>query len=99
MLSSEHEEKRDFHRMEVDCPVSCVLRNGGEPFTAVSKDLSATGILIHCGRELAVGDELEVSVAEGVATVPPLKALVEVTRVQALDGGGFELGTVIRQML
>lgn len=91
----DYEEKRDHRRMDVDCPMTFQVVGSGEVQQGLARDLSATGMLIACGVEIAPGTRLEVKVSPPKAIVPPLDAVVEVVRCRASEPGRFELGVTI----
>jgi len=90
------DEKRDYIRMEMDCPMTFCVQGEGERHQGTARDLSSSGLSILTEHTVPVGTMLEVNVTPGQQLVPPLEAVVEVVRVQQA-GTGVELGTVIRK--
>lgn len=94
----DYEEKRDFIRMLLEYPVSCIELASGARFTGQAKDLSGKGLGMEVGRSLAEGVLLEVRIDPEMSVVPPLHAVVEVVRVEPDDmGERFRVGTAIRE--
>ena len=96
MLSRDYEEKRDFIRMQLDCPAQCTDQRTGEQFTGHARDLSGKGLCLDLDRSLPPGTLLEVRIEPHKAVVPPLHATVEVVRVEPdVSGARFRTGTTI----
>lgn len=91
-------DKRDFKRMTVDCAVKFKSLESEHLYDGVAKDLSASGIALYSQQSFSVGDKLEVFVRPDKQVVPPLDAVVEVMRVDALPDQRYLLGCVIREM-
>ena len=87
-MERNHEEKRKFMRMLVDCKAHCKDAAAGELFTARVHDLSSGGLGFSMEREAEPGRRLEVRIVPEKALVPPLHAEVEVVHVIADAGGG-----------
>ena len=94
MAPREYDEKRDFRRMVLDCPVSYHDPATGEGGTGVLRNLSGSGLLMTCEREIPTGTRLHINVTPERSLVPPLDAEVEVVRVTPAEGG-FEIGLSI----
>ena len=94
----EFEEKRGFHRMQMDCRVTLTLPDDGETLEAEGRDLSGQGFSFHAERNFEPGAELEVTISPENAVVRPLRARLEVVRAEP-DGDGFLVGARIREML
>ena len=78
----DYEEKRSFARMQLETVVN--FKVAGEPLThdAISKDLSATGLLMHSEFAPAVGDELEIEMDTDNPRLPAFIAKGTVIRVE-----------------
>ena len=81
-------EKRDFRRLEMNCPVSYQSTNSGNSQTGTCLNLSASGILIECDDKFPVGTTLNISVSPKLAISPSFTAIVEVIRVIAGSSRG-----------
>ena len=74
-------EKRNYRRLDIDCPVSYQLENSSNAKTGTCINLSADGILFECDDKLPVGSKLKINVTYGVS--PSFTAMMEVIRVIA----------------
>ena len=92
-------DKRDFRRMNVEIKAIFKINGQDEFFEGTVTDLSATGILLTTDISLSNGDELEVKVKPEKAVVPPLYARAKILRVDQLDGGKYQAGCKITEML
>ena len=61
-------DMRDFRRMSIECGVTFKKIDSGEVQTGIVTNLSASGVLIECDQQLAVGDELEINVKPAKTT-------------------------------
>lgn len=96
----DYAEKRGFNRMALnDCPLTYRVQGNEEVHEGVAQNLSSSGIHMVCDRELEPGTLLEVKITPAMTVVAPLEALVEVVRVQAVNGGCFEVGAAIKGFL
>jgi hypothetical protein len=95
LFRGDYSEKRDFMRMEVECPMTFRIQGEDTLHQGVARDLSASGLSILCQREVAEGSLLEVNVQPEKSIVPPLQATCEVMRVHSPAPGQFELGVKI----
>lgn len=94
-----YEEKRDYIRVPVDCEVSLQHTGDGRQFTALGKNLSASGVLFHTDQSLRPGECLKMHIEASRFLVSVLDATVEVVRVVALDGGQrYAVGGAITEL-
>lgn len=99
-MPREYDEKRDFIRVEVDCPVRYRVENTGEDATGKVRNLSGRGMMFIAEQELPRESYLEVRIQPENTLTPPLHARVRVVRVaKPRRGEGFEIGAVIQEML
>lgn len=99
-MPREYDEKRDFIRVEVDCPVRFRVDDAGEDEEGKVRNLSGRGMMFIAERELPVESSLEVKIQPENTLTPPLHARVRVVRVaRPRRGEGFEIGAVIQEML
>lgn len=97
-MSREYDEKRNFIRMCMDCPMS-FTRYDGSVHSALARDLSGSGLGFVTDQALTLGEVLAVQVVPQQAVVAPLRAEVEVARVQPVTEGGYDIGVTIRRFL
>ncbi|WP_260294354.1 PilZ domain-containing protein [Sedimenticola hydrogenitrophicus] len=98
----DYAEKRDFYRMAVDCAARYRVAGEDAVQNATVKDLSAGGLQLRIGRELAAGATLNVEIQPGKAITPPLHAVVKVIRCTPVENGvvgGFLVACSIERML
>lgn len=92
-------DMRDFRRMSIECGVTFKKIDSDSVHTGLVTNLSATGVLIECDQQLAVGDELEINVKPAKTIVAPLYAIVEIIRIgQGNDDRAYELACTIKEM-
>lgn len=97
-MSRDYDEKRNFIRMCMDCPMT-FTRYGGSVHAATARDLSGSGLGFVTDQALTLGEVLAVQVTPQQAVVAPLQAEVEVVRVQPVNPGGYDVGVTIRRFL
>ena len=98
-MARDFEEKRDFIRMCVECPMSFTRLGDTTVHGATAKDLSGSGLGFSTTQALRLGELLTVRVAPDKSVVAPLQAEVEVVRVQALGADSYDVGVIIRRFL
>ncbi|MCK5092083.1 MAG: PilZ domain-containing protein [Gammaproteobacteria bacterium] len=92
-------DMRDFRRISIDCGVTLKNLDSGSVYSGVATNLSATGVLIECKDQLAVGDQLEINIVPEKTIVPPLHALVEIIRIgQGGEGKVYQVACAISEM-
>lgn len=97
-MSRDYDEKRDFMRMCMDCPMS-FTRQDGSRHEAMARDLSGSGAGFVTDQILAPGEILTIQLTPQQAVVLPLQAEVEVVRVDARVNGTYEVGVNIRRFV
>ncbi len=97
-MSREYDEKRNFIRMCMECPMT-FTRYSGSVHTATARDLSGSGLGFVTDQALTLGEVLAVRVVPGQAVVAPLQAEVEVVRVQPAEPEGYDIGVTIRRFI
>ena len=96
MSAFDYEEKRNFRRMALDCPIAYRSPDSATPSYGSVRDLSATGLSFSADQPQTPGAPLEIHIEPGSARIRPLRALIEVIRCQPLAGGGYEIAAKIR---
>lgn len=82
-------EKRDFPRMQLDCPAQFELLDDGTKGEAVVENLSGGGILMWFDQVVAEGRLLQVRIDPVRDLTPPMVAEVRVLRCdEQPDGDG-----------
>ena len=102
MFEYTHSEKRNYFRMQLNCPVYISTENGTRQQSGVCINLSVKGILIELDEEIQVGASLIIKLEPGLDISPALSGVVEVLRVQQnketgkyLIGGLLETEVVV----
>lgn len=80
------DNRREYHRMQTDCPV--LFRSDGDEALqeGYCHNLSTGGIAFSCDQALDAGSHIDIFITPEVAIVPPLDASVEVLRVEESEG-------------
>ena len=91
-----HDEKRDFIRMDVDCDIAFTLAGSNQQNVGRCLTLSGAGISFVTDQEYDVGLAMEVSIHPKTSLTPPMTAFVEVVRCVAHSDDKFEVGAVIK---
>lgn len=95
--SRDHDEKRDFIRLAVDCRVSFKDAEGNEHHGR-ALNVSGGGVLFITDKPLPLGGEYAVSVNPDTPVIQPLELMATVMRVDRVDGK-FEVGMKITKRL
>ncbi|MBD3671536.1 MAG: PilZ domain-containing protein [Gammaproteobacteria bacterium] len=86
---TDHSEKRDYIRMEVDCDVVYRTEDGSTEKQGKGKNLSATGVLFESDENFPAGTRLVLKVMPRNTITPPLDMTVEVVRVDEVGPGQY----------
>ena len=76
-------EKRNFKRLEMDCPVSYQLISSPNRKMGTCVNLSADGILFECDDKFPIGTRIRIIVSPKLSISPAFSATLEVKRVIA----------------
>jgi len=93
-IGPEHSEKRNFTRMAVNAELTYSITGDNQIYTAECRDLSHTGILFITEQSLSNGQTLEITIDVTYSKFEPMKAIVEVIRVES-SGNKFSVGCKI----
>ena len=88
MYEYTHSEKRNYFRMQLNCPIYIATEDGTRRQTGVCVNLSVKGILIELDEEFPVGTSLIIKLEPGMEISPALSGMVEVLRVQRDEQSG-----------
>ncbi len=99
MAMIDYSEKRDFLRMNMECPARFRVDGEAELQTAVVKDLSGGGLSLMSPTSVAAESRLAVEVMPGKSITPPLSAWVKVIRCDKADDEGYLLACAIERVL
>jgi hypothetical protein len=81
-MTQDYEEKRSFARMQLETEVQFRVKGETMKHTAISQDLSATGLLMHSSFSPPLDSELEIEMHTDNPRLPPFLAVGKVLRVQ-----------------
>ncbi|MFV1976525.1 MAG: PilZ domain-containing protein [Candidatus Scalindua sp.] len=97
----DYNEKRDFVRMHVDCPLTFKASDSNQEETGHAVNLSGRGVLFIAEREIPIDTALEITIQPApIIPTPPLHAKSRVIRVtHRTDDKGFEIAATIEKML
>ena len=95
--SHDHDEKRDFIRLGVDCQVT-FKDAAGKEHQGRCINVSGGGALFMTDTPLTLGSELTLSVKADTPVIKPLDVMAKVVRVDRIDGK-FEVGVKITKRL
>ncbi len=91
-----YNEKRDYIRMRINSVVN--IRQAGNNYKGICKDLSGAGMLIETSEPFKVGTELEISIEQKTETHLPFDAIAEVSRVDDGPDENYTVGLAIKQI-
>ena len=94
----DYSEKRDFHRMQMDCDVTLQAIDGERTETGRLADLSATGMRFIIEAAMAEGERFTAHIIPQHEITPPLAAEIVVRRCTA-QGNGYEIAAGIERIL
>jgi len=84
-----HNERRDFIRMEMDTGLSFKRDGSATVYSGRCLDLSHTGMQIETETVLSTGERIAVSLDLGNPQFEPMRAHLEVLRVEERPDGGY----------
>jgi hypothetical protein len=81
VMPRQFDEKRNFHRMTLDCAMSFSVEGQGTPAIGQCRNLSASGVLFESFHPIPVGTRLHFNITPKTSVVEPLNAVAEVLRL------------------
>lgn len=97
-----YSERRNFPRMDVECPARYRVDGDNETATAIVTNISGGGMRMVTDRALAAASRISIVVVPGKAITPPLSAVVEVVSCDPIEGekaGTFSVAGTIQEVL
>lgn len=97
-----YSERRNFPRMDVECPARYRVEGDSDSAAAIVRNLSGGGLLMTTDRVLAPESRVSIIVLPGKSITPPLSAVVEVISCDALEGdqaGSFLVACSLVELL
>jgi len=93
------DEKRDFYRMAVDCPISYRVSGSQKEGTGICRNLSAGGVLMEIREPLEAAIGLTIRIEPQSSITSALEALAQVTRCDPVGGGsGYQVAATILEI-
>ena len=89
MIGKEFKERRNHFRMTMDAKLTFNIRGNKTSHKGTCKDLSHSGIKLETGKALTIGTVLHVSIDLGNPKFKPMKAELEVIRIEKAKGNRF----------
>lgn len=86
-LGPEYNEKRLFCRMKIDAAVDYTIPGDSTLYKGYCRNLSHSGILFNTANILSEGKSIEVLIDTKSDKFKPMKATVEILRVEPDDSG------------
>ncbi len=96
---TDYSEKRDFQRMAIDCSLEYRISSDDSSHQGQIKNLSGKGVLFLGDKPIALGVQLQITVAPVNDITPPMIADVRVTRCDKHDDGNYYVAGEILQIL
>lgn len=99
-----YSEKRNYVRMQLNCPVQVTELEGEFPqsYEAICVNLSSQGILLRADRSYLTGTPLKINIKPRLEISPPFTAMIEVIRCRPVgDQGGvtYEFAGIVKSIV
>lgn len=92
-------DKRDFMRLAVNCPIEITRVDSKQTVAGIAKNISAAGVLFTSDHEFCKGDRVHIKLVPEQVLVQDMDAEVEVIRVRVLGmDQGFEVACIMLQV-
>ncbi len=96
-LEQKYDEKRLFCRMEIDAEITYTLHNDDSSYKGHCKNLSHSGIMFTTEQALPEGQSLELTIDTKSNQFQPMKALVEIIRVEPSGNDQYRNAGIIKE--
>ncbi|WKJ91474.1 PilZ domain-containing protein [Methylomonas montana] len=93
-----HDEKRDYIRMDVDCDITYKPAGSSEIKTGKCSTLSGAGVSFFADRSFDIGLAMEISILPKNPITPPMTAFIEVVRSVKQADGSYEIAASIKSI-
>lgn len=96
-----YDDKRAFFRMMMNSPCTLFVKdnNATQRYSAVCKDISATGMSFELDEMLDIGTEMEVAIESTSTQISSLSAIVRIVRAFEERDGNFVVGAEVLKMM
>ncbi|MCP3869367.1 MAG: PilZ domain-containing protein [Gammaproteobacteria bacterium] len=93
-------EKRDYPRMEIECPASFTVQGENTRTGAIVKNLSGGGVLMWIEGHVEPGTQLNLEVSPPSTITPSMHARMKVLRCTPVDGaqGQFAVACIMEKI-
>ena len=94
-------DKRNFPRMDIECPASFSIEGQSGSAGAIVKNLSGGGVLMWLEQAVEPDSVMTIEVLPMNNITPPMKARVRVVRCTPVEGveGQFAVGCAMEQII
>lgn len=92
----EHNEKRDFMRMDTRCSMTFNKPGSKKISTGTCLDLSGAGLKFETDKEIETGRAFEACITPEKEITPPLEVLIEVIRCKKSDDDKWQIAASIK---
>ncbi len=97
VLERRYDEKRLFCRMEINAEITYTLQDDNGSYTGQCSNLSHSGIMFTTEQALPEGQSLEVTIDTKSNNFQPMKALVEIIRVEPSGNDQYRTAGIIKE--
>lgn len=94
----EHDERRNYIRMEVDCEVLYKLPNANEEFKGQCTTLSGSGVSFIAEKNFEAGIAMEIQILPKNAMTPPMNAFIEIVRTSRQEENKYLIAASIKSI-
>ena len=97
VLEHRFDEKRLFCRMQVDAEITYTMPGDNNTFTGQCMNLSHSGIQFVTGQALPEGHSVEIIIDTKSEKFQPMKALVQIIRVEPSGDDQYRTAGIIKE--
>jgi len=94
----EHDEKRNYIRMGIDCDITFKLPNSDQRYQGRCTSISGAGVSFTADRYVDPGKAMEINVEPRNAATPTMTAFIEVVRSTQLVDNLYEIAATIKSI-
>lgn len=96
-----YDDKRAFFRMMMNsaCTITVSNIDSRQKYSALCRDISATGMSFELDELLDIGTEMEVAIESTSDSISSLAAIVKVVRAYEQRDGNFVVGAEVIKMM
>ena len=89
MIGKEFNERRQHFRMTMDAKLTFHVRGKKSTYKGICKDLSQGGIKFETNKALTIGTTLDVTIDLGSPKFKPMKAELEIIRIEKAENNNY----------